>query len=100
MKNKCDFKIFGINCAGIKSKLKTFNNVLNIIQPKVWMLQETKLKTNEVLSCEALKYFEVYYRNRQETQGGGIAMGVDKIFKSTLVKEGEEEVEAISVKIF
>ena len=100
MKNKCDFKIFGINCAGIKSKLKTFNNVLNRIQPKVWMLQETKLKTNEFLSCEALKPFEVYYRNRQETQGGGIAMGVDKNLKSTLVKEGEEEVEAISVKNF
>ena len=93
------FKLFGINCAGIKSKITTFNEVLKRVQPKIWTLQETKLKNNESISCEALGSYQVYYRNRQESQGGGIALGVDKDLKSTLVKEGENDTEAISVKV-
>ena len=46
-KGSFPFKIFGINCAGIKSKIKTFNNVIKKVQPKIWTLQETKLKSNE-----------------------------------------------------
>ena len=94
------FKIFGINCAGLKSKTKTFNEVLKRVKPKIWTVQETKLKGNETISCEALTSYQVYYRNRQESQGGGIAIGVDKDLKSTLVKEGENDTEALSVKIF
>ena len=45
---KCkNIKLFGINAAGIKSKLKSFNEVLKRIEPKIWMVQETKLKPNE-----------------------------------------------------
>ena len=35
-----DMKIFGINAAGIKSKLKSFNEVITRINPKIWMVQE------------------------------------------------------------
>ena len=63
-------------------------------------MQETKLKPNETISCEAVSSFQVYYRNRQSSQGGGIAIGVDKDFKSTLIREGENDTEAMSVKIF
>ena len=69
------------------------------MKPKLWMLQETKLKNNEQISCEALKHYQVYYKNRQESNGGGVAMGVDKDIESTLIREGEDGVEAISVKI-
>ena len=64
------------------------------------MIQETKLKSNETISCEALQDYQVFYRNRQDSQGGGIAMGVEKSIRSTLIREGVENVEAISVKIF
>ena len=64
------------------------------------MLQETKLKSNETIPCVSLNNFQVYYRNRQESQGGGIALGVSKDYESTLIREGEGDVEAISVKIF
>ena len=99
-KGSCPFKIFGINCAGIKSKIKTFDNVIKKVQPKIWTLQETKLKSNEIIKCEAVSSYQVYYRNRQNSQGGGIALGVDKNLKSTLIREGDNETEAISVKIF
>ena len=42
----------------------------------------------------------MYYLNRQNSQGGGVALGVRKDFQSTLISEGDEETEAISVKVF
>ena len=64
------------------------------------MLQETKLKRNELISCASVNDFSVYYLNRQNSQGGGIALGVRKDFKSTLINEGDDEIEVISVKVF
>ena len=48
-KENSPFSIFGINCAGIKSKIKTFNNVIKKVKPKIWTLQETKLKAMKSL---------------------------------------------------
>ena len=45
------------------------------------MLQETKLKLNEKIACASLSDFQVYYLNK-------------------LIKEGTEETEALSVKVF
>ena len=45
---KCEnVKIFGINSAGIKSKIHSFNDVLDRVKPLIWMLQETKLKPGD-----------------------------------------------------
>ena len=95
---KC--KIYGINSAGIKSKLQSLQSVLSELEPTIWMMQETKLRANETIRCEALKNYQVYYLNRQYSQGGGVALGVNKDLKSTLINEGDDDVEAISVKIF
>ena len=92
--------MYAINAAGIKSKLISFEAVLNSLQPSVWMLQETKLRANETIRCESLNDFCVYYLNRQNVQGGGVALGVKKEFQSSLINEGDDETEAISVKIF
>ena len=69
------------------------------IQPKIWMLQETKLKPNEKIECASLDEYQVYYLSRQESQGGGVALGVDRNLKSTLIKEGTDETEALSLKV-
>ena len=95
-----NFKVYAINAAGIKSKLISFESVLKNIQPSLWMLQETKLKRNELISCASVNDFSVYYLNRQNSQGGGIALGVRKDFKSTLINKGDDVIEAISVKVF
>ena len=63
------------------------------------MLQETKLKTNERLSSEALKDFQVYYLSRKESQGGGIALGVTKDLESTLIREGDDQTEVMAVQV-
>ena len=64
------------------------------------MVQETKLKANESIPCVSLNDFQVYYLNRQGIQGGGVALGVSKEFESTLITEGDDETEVVSVKVF
>ena len=100
LNKKIECKIYGINSAGIKSKKKSFETILKTIKPTIWMVQETKLRANETISCEGLENFQVYYLNRQNLQGGGVALGVTKELKSTLVNEGNDETEVISVKVF
>ena len=57
------------------------------------------MKSNEILKCEALNNFQVYYLSRQKTNGGGLAIGVIKDLESTLIREGDDETEAISVEV-
>ena len=63
------------------------------------MLQETKLKPNEEIKCASVDDYQVYYLNRQNMQGGGIALGVNKSIESTLINEGGDNTEILSVKI-
>ena len=41
-------------------------------------MDETKLKPNEKIKCEAKDEFQIFYLNRQNSHGGGLAVGVDK----------------------
>ena len=88
-----------MNCAGIKSKSISFEAVLKDLKPSIWMLQETKLRPNEQIACASLSDYQVYYLSRQRSQGGGVALGVKKNLESTLVNEGPEEIEILSVKV-
>ena len=63
-------------------------------------MQETKLKINEQISCESISQFHVYYLNREKSQGGGVALGVSNELESALIREGDDDTEVISVKVF
>jgi hypothetical protein len=63
------------------------------------MLQETKLKPGEKIKCETENDFHIYYLNRQKSQGGGLALGVDKNIESALIREGNDDTEVISVQV-
>ena len=91
-------KIFAANAAGISCKLKSFENILLKIKPQIWMLEETKLKPNGRIKCEALNDFQVFYLNRQKSQGGGLALGVHREIESTLIRDGDDETEVLSVQ--
>ena len=91
---------FGINAAGIKSKLRTFDNVLDKAKPDVFLIQETKLKPNEKIECELVGNYDVYYLNRKMSLGGGVAIGVNKEIESTHLTEGNDEVEVLSLHLF
>ena len=102
-KRKCktiseSLRIFAANAAGMNCKLKSFEAILSTLKPQVWMLQETKLKPNGKVKCESINDYQVFYLNRQKSQGGGLALGVHKNIESTLIKEGDDEVEIIAVQ--
>ena len=92
-------KCFAINAAGIKSKYKSFEKVLLSLKPQIFMIQETKLKVNEVIKCEASKDYQIYHLNRQNKQGGGLAVGIENSIESTLIREGDENTEVLSIQI-
>ena len=92
-------RIFGINAAGIKCKIKSFDDVLGRLKPHIWMVQETKLKPHENIQCGALGDYQVFSLSRQKSQGGGVAIGVNKMFESTLIREGDDDTEVISVLV-
>ena len=89
--------MIGVNAAGINSKLESLNAMLVKLKPQIWCVQETKLKENETLKCEAIKDFQVYYLYRQNSGGGGLALGIDKNIESTLMLQGDDETEVEDV---
>ena len=91
--------MFGINAAGIKCKIDSLKNILKRLQPQIWAVQETKLKQSETLKGDEIDKFQMFYLYRKETQGGGLAIGIDKEIESTLVKEGDDTIEALVVQI-
>ena len=62
------------------------------------MLEETQLKPTEKIKCEAANGFQIFYLNRQDSQGGGLAMGIQRDIECTLVREGDDDTEALSVQ--
>ena len=72
---------------------------MSTIKPQIWMLQETKLKSNETIKCETKDDFQIFYLNGQKSQGGGLALGIEKNIESTLIRDGDDEVKVISVQV-
>ena len=62
-------------------------------------MQETKLKPNENLKFELSKKYQIYYLSRQDSDGGGLAIGVSDDIKSTLVREGDDKREVLVIQI-
>ena len=69
------------------------------LKPQIFMIQETKLKVNEVIKCEGSREFQIFHLNRQNTHGGGIAVGIENNIESTLIREGDDSTEVLSIQI-
>ena len=57
------------------------------------------MKQNETLKGEETDKFQIFYLNRKNSLGGGIVVGVDKDIESTLVREGDDDIEALVVQV-
>ena len=79
--------------------MQSFENILKTLKPQVCVLQETKLKPREKIVGFFDDKYQIYYLNRKEKCGGGVAIGVEKGIESTLVNEGNDETECLVVKI-
>ena len=87
----------GVNAAGLSSKMLSFKCVMQELSPSVFMIQETKLKSQGKIKIENYIVFELL--RTQQKGGGGLAMGVRKELNPILIREGNDEVEALSVEI-
>jgi hypothetical protein len=45
-------KMFAVNAAGIRCKLKSFNQIIESLKPQIWMVEETKLNQMKSLNVK------------------------------------------------
>ena len=91
------FKWVGNNIAGAKSKWPSVKRWIRMKSPAILTLQETKF---QVAGRHTLDGYFVYEHLRSEkTAGGGIFMAVVKELNPSLVRDGGDDVEALTVDI-
>ena len=88
----------GVNCAGLRSKLITFRKVMTELNPSVFFVQETKLKEQGKIRLNDYTIFEKLRNTRKN--GGGLAIGCKSELKPIWVREGDNDVETLSIDIF
>ena len=75
-------KIIGNNCAGLKGKKESFENLLKIFSPAIVMIQETKLYRKGTMNFEQFQCFE---KTRNEKEGGGLMTLIHKNLNPVLI---------------
>ena len=88
----------GVNSAGLRSKMFTYKKVLKDLKPSVFFVEETKLKDIGKIKVEGYVIFEKV-RNTGEN-GGGLSIGCIPELKPIWVREGDDQMEALSINIF
>ena len=90
--------MIGINSNGLLSKLLSFDNVLHELSPSIFFVQETKTKNyGQIKSANCVNV--IYELIRSERGGGGIAIGCKKDLHPVLLREGNDEVECLTVRL-
>ena len=80
----------GVNCAGLGSKIKSFDNILFTYNPSLFFLQETKMRRPGRIQFDNSDKYFVYELTRKECGGGGIAIGVEKDLDPVWISEGDD----------
>ena len=93
---KKTLRLIGVNANGLKSKLSTFKKVIFDLQPALFFIQESKYKTEGRFKIENFQIFELIRKNKE---GGGLALGCLKELKPVWLREGNDEVEALTIEI-
>ena len=106
--NGKSIRVFGVNAAGITSKLDSFDKLLFDRKPSIWMMQETKRRiTDKPIQTENLVNYQVFEMKRLKTKeeggrgsnGGGLAIGAPHDINPVLVRQGCDEVECMTVEV-
>ena len=103
-----NIKIVAINCAGITSKMESFNKMLCDIKPSIWLLQETKRRIYDPkMKANNLINYQVFELRREKSareggkglNGGGLAVGALHDLSPVLLQQGDDEVECMTVEL-
>ena len=89
-------RFVGMNAAGMKSKLTTFKKLLNDLQPAIFFVVETKYEEERKFKIDGYKIYELVRKNKS---GGGLAIGCLDDLEADWVRQGDDQIEALSVQI-
>ena len=87
--------IGGVNPDGAMSKITTIRKAVIETRSSVWMMQETKSQPGSI----QFDGFVTYEHTRLNQDGGGVSISAMKELNPCLIRDGGEEVEALTVRI-
>ena len=96
---KRKLNIFSCNSNGLKSKLQSLENLVNNIRPSVFAIQESHMSKIGQIKFESSKNYQIYEHVRFSKNGGGLALGIIKELEPVWIKDGDENVEALTVRV-
>ena len=93
------FKLVGVNAAGLATKLKSLDFVLKEIDPTIFFIEETKLKTSGKIKTENSGNYQIFELLRKDSAGGGLAIGAKTDVEPVWLSEGDDLVEVLVVQV-
>ena len=83
------------------SKLDSFDNWIRESKPGIFTMQETKVTIMGQIQSQSTNKYQLYEKIQEVNPGlgGGLCIGVNKNLHSSLLREGEEEVECLTVQV-
>ena len=102
------FRVIGVNAAGITSKVESFDKMLFDIKPFVWFIQETKRKiTDTKIKANNLINYQIFEIKREKSkeeggkgyQGGGLAVGALHDLNPMLISQGSDDAECLTIEV-
>ena len=96
---KKKFTLIGVNSAGISAKLDSLDYLSKEIQPTVFFIQETKLRTQGRIKTENSGDYQIFELLRKNLGGGGLAIGAKHDVEPVWLGEGEDQVEILVVQV-
>ena len=94
-----EFRILSYNVASLQSRLLSLSDVLSKLMPKLWCLQETHMRKPGNIKFSGSNLYQIYELTRSDKSGGGLAVGVSKELQSVWVRQGEGEVETLTIMV-
>ena len=100
--------IVGINTAGLTSKLESFDKLLYDVKPSIFILQETKRRLGAPkIKARNICNYQVFELRRELAReeggkglsGGGLAVGALHELKPVLVRQGDDDVECLTIEV-
>ena len=93
-----NLRFLGVNAGGLRPKLSTLITILSELKPSVFLIEETKYKEEGKLKLNS-NYVIFESVRKSKDGGGGLAVGCDKSLHPVFLREGDGNVEALSVSI-
>ena len=95
---------FGANAEGLAAKMDSFDKILQDLRPPVFTLQEVKMKPirgkdRAIKTAHSIDYVIFQLIRKGGKEGEGLATGALKDLKPIIIREGDNDIEILSIEI-